>query len=125
MDEKRTFDFWYAVNNTEIVLMPSRHPETFGNTILLPLKFLGEIREFVRYHHERWDGSGYPDGRSGDEIPLASRIIAVADTFDAMTSTRPYRAALTRDTAISEIRNSAGTQFDPEVVDAFLSIVSV
>jgi GAF domain-containing protein len=100
-----------------------KHP-SFGNTILLPLKFLGEIREYVRYHHERWDGSGYPDGRSGEQIPLASRIIAVADTFDAMTSNRPYRAALARDTAIEEIRSSAGTQFDPQVVDAFVSIVN-
>jgi putative nucleotidyltransferase with HDIG domain len=100
-----------------------KHP-SFGNTILMPLKFLGEIREFVRYHHERWDGSGYPDGRVGDEIPLASRIIAVADTFDAMTSNRPYRSALSRGTAIDEIRNSAGTQFDPRVVDAFLTIVT-
>ncbi|MBW2277869.1 MAG: GAF domain-containing protein [Deltaproteobacteria bacterium] len=101
-----------------------KHP-AFGNTILMPLKFLGEIREFVRFHHERWDGSGYPDGRSGVDIPLASRIIAVADTFDAMTSNRPYRTALGRDTAITEIKSSAGTQFDPEVVTAFLRIVTV
>jgi HD-GYP domain-containing protein (c-di-GMP phosphodiesterase class II) len=101
-----------------------KHP-TFGNTILLPLKFLGEIREYVRYHHERWDGSGYPDGRTGEEIPLASRIIAVADTFDAMTSNRPYRTALERDTAITEIESSAGTQFDPAVVEAFMTVISV
>jgi GAF domain-containing protein len=99
-----------------------KHP-TFGNTILLPLKFLGEIREFVRFHHERWDGSGYPEGRLGEDIPLASRIIAVADTYDAMTSTRPYRSALSRDTAIGEIRRSAGSQFDPIVVGTFLTFI--
>ena len=69
----------------------NKHP-TFGNTILRPLKFLGDIREYVQYHHERWDGTGYP-GLRARRIPLASRIIAVADTYDAMTSTRPYRAA--------------------------------
>ncbi|HUT79452.1 MAG TPA: GAF domain-containing protein, partial [Polyangia bacterium] len=99
-----------------------KHP-TFGNTILLPLKFLGEIREFVRFHHERWDGSGYPEGRMGEDIPLASRIIAVADTYDAMTSTRPYRSALSRDTAVGEIRRSAGSQFDPIVVSTFLTFI--
>ncbi|MDD5306161.1 MAG: GAF domain-containing protein [Deltaproteobacteria bacterium] len=96
-----------------------KHP-SFGNTILMPLKFLGEIREFVHYHHERWDGSGYPDGRRSDTIPLASRIIAVADTFDAMTSNRPYRTALTPETAVEEIMRASGTQFDPRVVTAFL-----
>ena len=100
-----------------------QHP-SFGNSILMPLKFLGEIREYVRHHHERWDGSGYPDGRAGTDIPLASRIIAVADTFDAMTSTRPYRSALSYDTAIEEITKSAGTQFDPDVVTSFLQIIT-
>ncbi len=99
-----------------------KHP-SFGNTILMPLKFLGEIREYVRHHHERWDGSGYPDKRKGDEIPLASRIIAVADTYDAMTSNRPYRDQLTKETAVSEITQAAGTQFDPDVVSAFLKVI--
>ncbi len=98
-----------------------QHP-SFGNTILMPLKFLGEIREFVRFHHERWDGTGYPDGLKGEKIPLASRIIAVADTFDAMTSNRPYRGAMDRETAIGIIEESSGSQFDPRVVEAFLRV---
>ncbi len=100
-----------------------QHP-SFGNTILRPLKFLGDIREYVRFHHERWDGTGYPDGRKETEIPLASRIIAVADTYDAMTSTRPYRAALSAETAIDEITKASGSQFDPSVVKVFLKIVN-
>ncbi len=108
--------------NFEEMEVIRKHP-TFGNAILMPLKFLGEIREYVRFHHERWDGTGYPDGRAGEDIPLASRIIAVADTFDAMTSNRPYRNELTFETAISEIQAAAGSQFDPTVVEAFVKIV--
>jgi putative methionine-R-sulfoxide reductase with GAF domain len=100
-----------------------QHP-AFGNSILTPLKFLGEIRTYVRHHHERWDGSGYPDGRKAEDIPLASRIIAVADTYDAMTSTRPYRNALSREVALHEIQKSSGVQFDPIVVTGFLKVVS-
>jgi putative nucleotidyltransferase with HDIG domain len=99
-----------------------KHP-AYGNTILLPLKFLGEIREYVRYHHERWDGTGYPDGYRGLDIPLASRIIAVADTYDAMTSDRPYRDQISKENAIKEIKASAGIQFDPAVVDAFMQVM--
>jgi HD-GYP domain-containing protein (c-di-GMP phosphodiesterase class II)/putative methionine-R-sulfoxide reductase with GAF domain len=100
-----------------------QHP-VVGRNILSPLKFLGEIRSFVHFHHERWDGLGYPEGRKGKNIPLASRIIAVADAFDAMTSTRPYREPLERDAAISEIIRASGTQFDPEVVKAFESCMA-
>jgi HD superfamily phosphohydrolase YqeK len=75
----------------------------------------------VRHHHERWDGNGYPEGLAGEEIPLLARIIAVADSFDAMTSSRPYRASLGRANALEVIRAEAGKQFDPEVVEAFLS----
>ncbi len=74
----------------------------------------------VRHHHERWDGAGYPDGLSGNGIPLFARIIAVADAYDAMISTRPYRAGLHRAQAIEELRAGAGRQFDPDVVEAFL-----
>ena len=94
----------------------------FGNTILMPLKFLGQIRECVRHHHERWDGTGYPDQRKGEEIPLPSRIIAVADAFDAMTSDRPYRQSISQLDAIAEIKTLAGKQFDPDVVKAFLRV---
>jgi putative nucleotidyltransferase with HDIG domain len=75
----------------------------------------------VRHHHEKWDGSGYPDGLSTTQIPLFARIIAVADTFDAITSTRPYRAAADRDRAVAVLRAEAGRQFDPTAVEAFIS----
>jgi len=80
---------------------------------------LDEAAVLVRSHHEHWDGSGYPDRLEGPEIPLEARVFAVADAFDAMTSTRPYRGARTWDAATTELRRSAGGQFDPEAVDAF------
>lgn len=81
------------------------------------------IARWVYHHHERWDGFGYPDRLSGTDIPLPSRIIFVADAYDAMTSERPYRPALSRAEAISEVRRCAGTQFDPEVVEALVAVV--
>jgi HD-GYP domain-containing protein (c-di-GMP phosphodiesterase class II) len=75
---------------------------------------------YVLYHHERWDGGGYPEGRAGDAIPLGARIIGVADAFDAMTSDRPYRRALAVGQALAELFRCAGSQFDPAVVSAFL-----
>ncbi|WP_456399410.1 HD domain-containing phosphohydrolase [Mesoaciditoga sp.] len=81
---------------------------------------LREIAVIVRHHHERWDGKGYPDGLKGKEIPLESRIMSVCDTFDAMTSDRPYRRALSEEMALEEIEKNAGKQFDPAVVEAFL-----
>jgi diguanylate cyclase (GGDEF)-like protein/putative nucleotidyltransferase with HDIG domain len=77
-------------------------------------------RRFIRHHHERWDGTGYPDGLAGEQIPLGARIIAVADSFDAMTTDRPHRKALPVEVAVAELRNCAGTQFDPDVVRAFV-----
>jgi ribonuclease P protein subunit RPR2 len=76
----------------------------------------------VRHHHERWDGSGYPDGLAGPEIPLAARVFAVADTLDALTTDRPYRDACSLPYAREVIAAAADTQFDPAVVEAFLSI---
>lgn len=76
---------------------------------------------YVLFHHERWDGQGYPTRRSGAAIPLEGRMLAVADAFDAMTSGRPYRCAFTADEAAAEIEGCAGSQFDPEVVEAFLA----
>jgi len=78
-------------------------------------------REYIRHHHERWDGSGYPDGLAGARIPLGARIIGVADAYDAMTSDRPYRAALSPEIALAELREAAGSQFDPELVAAFIA----
>lgn len=91
------------------------HP-SIGVEILAPLLDDRAALNVVRYHHERWDGAGYPDGLAGEDIPLEARIVAVADTFDAMTTSRPYRAALTVDQAVAEIRREAGRQFDPGVV---------
>jgi hypothetical protein len=75
----------------------------------------------VRHHHERWDGAGYPDGLTGSEIPLFARIIAVADAYDAITSSRPYRSSSGRDDACGVLRDNSGSQFDPDVVEAFIA----
>jgi response regulator RpfG family c-di-GMP phosphodiesterase len=96
-----------------------------GEAMLSGVAFLqGEGLKVVRSHHERWDGRGYPDGLSGDEIPLGARIFAVADALDAMTSHRPYRRALSWQTAHTEILAERTRQFDPEVVDAFVEAES-
>lgn len=83
---------------------------------------LRDARDCVLHHHERWDGTGYPHGLCGDAIPFEARILAVADAYDAMTSDRPYRAALSREEAIAEVDRCAGTQFDPLVAEAFLAL---
>ncbi len=81
---------------------------------------MGEIGQIVRSHHERWDGKGYPDGLRGNDIPLEARIISCCDAFNAMTTTRPYRPAMTQSVAVAELVKNAGTQFDPRVVDALI-----
>jgi putative nucleotidyltransferase with HDIG domain len=83
---------------------------------------LPAVLAVVRWHHERWDGAGYPDGKRGEQIPLAARIVAVADAFQAMVEVRPYRDGRTRSAALEEIRRNAGTQFDPRCVDALRSV---
>jgi ribonuclease P protein subunit RPR2 len=93
-----------------------RHPE-IGCEIVGGTGFLTDAAQIVRYHHEQWDGNGYPDGLAGDKIPLAARIFAVADTLDAMTTDRPYRPGASLAEARAEIRVLAGTQFDPDIVD--------
>ncbi|HEX9427199.1 MAG TPA: HD domain-containing phosphohydrolase, partial [Candidatus Polarisedimenticolia bacterium] len=98
-----------------------KHPE-IGYRILQGINFLEEARLVVLSHQERYDGKGYPRNLSGKEIPLGARIFSVVDTLDAMTSDRCYRKALSFDTAREEIIRYRGTQFDPEVVDAFLKI---
>lgn len=95
-----------------------QHP-ALGYEILKPLSFPWEVLPVVRWHHERFDGKGYPDGLAGEEIPLVARVLAVADVYDALTSERPYRKAWTHEKAADLIRESAGTQFDPQVVAAF------
>jgi HD-GYP domain-containing protein (c-di-GMP phosphodiesterase class II) len=99
----------------------ARHP-VIGAEILRDVTFLGEAKLVVRHHHERWDGAGYPDGLHGDDIPLAARVFAVADTLDALTTDRPYRPAVGWIEAREVIRANAGTQFDPAVVRAFDAI---
>jgi HD-GYP domain-containing protein (c-di-GMP phosphodiesterase class II) len=84
---------------------------------------MAELAEFVLAHHERWDGKGYPKGLKGEEIPLQSRIIMVADAYDAMTSERTYRKPLPEDIVIEELKKNAGTQFDSEIVKIFIEKV--
>jgi two-component system, cell cycle response regulator len=100
-----------------------RHP-LIGERILLAAPALRPVARLVRSSHERFDGSGYPDGLRRDEIPLGARVVTVCDAFDAMTSERPYREAVTEADAIEELRRCAGTQFDPMVVDAFCRVVA-
>jgi len=96
------------------------HPE-IGAKIVGEGGLLKEEVPIIKYHHARYDGSGYPvNGRRDGDIPLGARIIAVADAFDAMTSNRPYRKAMTRQEAINELRRCSGSQFDPDIVKAFL-----
>ena len=95
------------------------HP-VIGATILTPIKELGDVVKEIKYHQERYDGKGYPEGIKSSEIPLIARIIAVCDAFDAITTDRPYRQRKMSEIAIQELRNGSGTQFDPIVVSAFL-----
>lgn len=98
------------------------HPE-IGAAILEPVPFPWPVLPAVKYHHERWDGKGYPEGLEGENIPLIARILSVADVYDALTSSRSYRNAWTHEKAKQTIDESRGTQFDPIVVDAFLQII--
>src|SRR5579884_2269070 len=95
------------------------HP-IIGTQILRGITFLEPVIPYVRHHHERYDGKGYPEGLAGEDIPIGGRLIAVADAFDAMTSSRPYRPAMCAEAALAELRSSAGTQLDPKIVDAFM-----
>jgi diguanylate cyclase (GGDEF)-like protein len=99
-----------------------RHPIT-GEQILASVPFLANVRRIVRHDHERWDGTGYPDGLSGPTIPIGARIVFAVDAYHAMVSDRPYRSALPIDSAIEELRAHAGTQFDPTVVTVLIDII--
>ncbi|MGE5626681.1 MAG: PAS domain S-box protein [Solirubrobacterales bacterium] len=99
-----------------------RHSE-IGYRILGTVSHMSEMAEYVLAHHERWDGKGYPKGLKGEKIPLNSRIICIADTYDAMTSERSYRSAMSEETAIKEILDNAGTQFDPKLAEIFVNKV--
>ena len=94
-----------------------------GEGIIQPIELLQPIRPFIKHHHEWYNGKGYPDGLSGENIPLGARILAVVDAYDAMKSDRPYRKALTEETVIQELKGGNGTQFDPKIVEIFLEIL--
>lgn len=99
-----------------------RHPQT-GYEILKSVEEYAGLAEYVLYHHERWDGKGYPEGLRGEEIPMVSRIICVADAYEAMTASRPYQEARSREDAMAELERCAGIQFDPHLVSVFLEKV--
>jgi len=106
-----------ALTEEEYALV-RRHP-VIGSEILRDVEFLGEGKLVVRHHHERWDGSGYPDGLRGETIPLAARVFACADALDALTTDRPYRPASSFAVARREVCAGSGTQFDPSVIAAY------
>jgi len=110
----------FSLNEEEWKVM-KKHP-VISAEIVRPIKELGEIERWILYHHERWDGTGYPEGLKGREIPFFSRILAICDTYSAMVSDRPYRKGLTDDAAREEIKKFSGKQFDPEIVDIFLTL---
>ncbi len=97
------------------------HP-VIGEQILMPLDFLSEARPIVRHHHERWDGSGYPDGLKGSAIPRQAAMLAIVDAFDAMTSNRPYRDGMEPARAKQILSDGAGSQWDPDLVERFAEL---
>ena len=99
------------------------HPDA-GAQLVLPLREARTALPYVLFHHEWWDGGGYPVGLEGTAIPVEARLLAVADAFDAMTSARPYRHALTNERALQEIESCSGTQFDPQIAELFCEIWS-
>jgi HD-GYP domain-containing protein (c-di-GMP phosphodiesterase class II) len=100
----------------------AQHPET-GAEMLRPFEYVAAARELVIAHHERWDGTGYPRGLGGEDIPLGARVLAVVDAWESMVAGRPYRTARSREDALAELQGAAGTQFDPAVVEAFAQVV--
>jgi len=100
-----------------------KHSE-IGAQIVHVIYFLEDVAEVILYHHERYDGRGYPKGLAGEEIPLVSRILAVADVYDALTTDRPYRSAMARDKALMVLEEGISTQFDSQVVLAFMEILN-
>ena len=101
-----------------------RHPE-IGYRILGTVQEMSEMATYVLHHHERWDGTGYPNGLKGNKIPYISRIITIADAYDAMTSERPYRSSLPEEVVLQELKNNAGVQFDPDMIEIFIEKVLI
>ncbi len=100
-----------------------QHPE-FGARIVAPMRFASEIQPIILAHHERWDGGGYPRGLQGADIPIGARIISIVDAFDAMTTDRPYRQALSRQEALRRLQAGSGVQWDAHLVEIFLNLVT-
>jgi len=100
-----------------------KHPQ-IGADIIRPIQFLHALIPFIFYHHERWDGKGYPSGIRGEDIPLGARVIAIADVYQALISDRPYHKAFLKPMAIDMIKKASGTQFDPRIVDTFLKVIT-
>jgi HD-GYP domain-containing protein (c-di-GMP phosphodiesterase class II) len=94
-----------------------------GGELLATIPFPGPLALIVRHHHENWDGSGYPDGLAGEEIPIGARVLAIVDCYDALTSDRPYRRALSHECAVAMIRERRGTMYDGALADVFMRIV--
>jgi putative nucleotidyltransferase with HDIG domain len=96
---------------------------TLGAELLAAVPFNGPLALIVRHHHENWDGTGYPDALSRHEIPIGARVLSIVDCYDALTSDRPYRRAMSHDRAIAMIRERRGTMYDPDMTDAFLRVI--
>jgi response regulator RpfG family c-di-GMP phosphodiesterase len=108
---------------TEIEYADMKSHPAIGEIMIEGIAFLKEAKPLIRHHHERWDGRGYPDGLQGEEIPLGSRIIAIADTYDALTTQRPYRNDTSKERAILKLREEKGKHLDPELVEGFIEMV--
>jgi len=99
-----------------------RHPQ-IGADIIRPIHSLHPVMPALLYHHERWDGKGYPSGLSRQQIPIAARIISIADVYQALVSNRPYRKAYSKEKALIMIKKASGTQFDPDIVNLFVKVL--
>lgn len=99
-----------------------RHPEE-GARIVAPMRFASEVGPIIRHHHERWDGSGYPDGLRGEDIPIGARIVAIVDAYDAMMTDRPYRKSLGLEEALRRLRAGRGREWDPDLLDLFIRLI--
>ena len=100
-----------------------KHPQ-LAHDMLYPIEYLRPALEIPYCHHEKWDGTGYPRGMKGDDIPVSARLFAIVDVWDALTSDRPYRSAWTKEKALAHIKEQSGKHFDPAVVDLFLKITT-
>ncbi len=118
MPSKESLSYSTGLTPEEFEIM-KQHTE-IGARILEPIEKLKKVGRIIRHHQEKCDGTGYPDGLRGEDIPIEARIISVVDAYHAMTSDRPYRKALPEEVALNELKSNKGTQFDPNIVDAFI-----